>query len=95
MAIPAARHLWELKSAVYDTPYENEVKDYALEGFTFVKKYTTKREIYLDNPVDIANLFTMTPYAYRTSAAEREHLAALETLITLASFEVLVYIKKQ
>ena len=38
MAIPAARHLWELKAAVYDHPYENEVKDYALEGFTFLEK---------------------------------------------------------
>ncbi len=93
MAIPAARHLWELKCAVYDTPYENEVKDYALEGFTFVKKYTTEREIDLDDQTDIANLFMMTPYAYRTGSIERERLAALQTLTTLAAFEVLVYKK--
>lgn len=93
MAIPAARHLWELKCAVYDTPYENEVKNYDLEGFTFLKKYTAEREVYLDNQTDIANLFTMTPYAYRTGAVERERLAALETLTTLTAFEVLVYRK--
>lgn len=93
MAIPAARHLWELKSAIYDTPYENEVRDYALEGFTFVKKYTAERDICVDNPADITNLFGMTPYAYRTGAAERERLSQLQTLKTTAAFEVLVYQK--
>ena len=91
MAIPAARHLWELKAAVYDKPYENAVRDYALEGFDFVQKYTAEREITLDNPQDIAALFAMTPYAYRTGAAERERLAALQTLTTETAFEVLVY----
>ncbi|MBR3631365.1 MAG: methyltransferase domain-containing protein [Oscillospiraceae bacterium] len=91
MAIPAARHLWELKAAVYDTPYENAVREYALEGFTFEQSYTVSREIVLDDPQDIAALFAMTPYAYRTGAAERERLAALRTLRTEAAFEVLVY----
>lgn len=93
MAIPAAKHLWELKAAVYDTPYENEVRDYGLEGFTFVEKITAAREIELNDPRDIADLFMMTPYAYRTGAAERERLSALQTLTTLAAFEVLVYRK--
>lgn len=91
MAIPAARHLYELKAAVYDKPYENAVRDYALEGFTFVEKYEATREITLESAQDIADLFAMTPYAYRTGAAERERLAALEHLTTLAAFEVLVY----
>ena len=91
MAIPAARHLWELKAAVYDKPYENAVRDYALEGFDFVQKYTSERRITLDNAEDIAALFGMTPYAYRTGAAERDRLAALQTLTTETSFEVLLY----
>lgn len=93
MAIPAARHLWRLKEAVYAKPYENTVKDYALEGFAFAEKYTAEREIFLDNPQDIADLFSMTPYAYRTGQAERERLAALERLTTETAFEVLVYRK--
>ena len=95
MAIPAAKHLWELKAAVYDEPYENEVRDYALEGFTFVKKIEASREISLDNAQDIADLFSMTPYAYRTGAKERERLAALKNLRVRAEFEVLVYRKEQ
>ena len=91
MAIPAAKHLWELKTAVYDSPYENEVKDYALEGFTFLGRREAKREIHLDTPADIQALFGMTPYAYRTGAKERERLNALESLTVRAEFEVLVY----
>ena len=73
-----------------------------LEGHLIVqekmrgKKATVKRiheiirELVVD-PQDIAALFAMTPYAYRTGAAERERLAALQTLTTETAFEVLVY----
>ena len=94
MAIPAARHLWELKAAVYDTPYENEVKDYALDGFAFIEKREASRVLRLTDAKDIADLFAMTPYAYRTGARERERLQRLETLDVRAEFEVLVYRKE-
>jgi 23S rRNA (guanine745-N1)-methyltransferase len=93
MAIPAARHLWSLKAAVYEHPYENAVKDYALEGFAFTDKIETSRQIFLETKQDIADLFGMTPYAYRTGRAERERLDGLENLVTEAAFEVLVYRK--
>ena len=91
MAIPGRRHLWELKCAVYDTPYENEVKDYALEGFSFCERLYAHREITLETPEEIRALFAMTPYAYRTGARERDRLAALTSLTTLTEFEVLIY----
>ena len=94
MVIPAAKHLWELKCAVYDKPYENSVKDYALEGFVFTDKVTAKKEITLENPQDIADLFSMTPYAYRTGEKERSRLAALERLTTQTEFEILIYHRK-
>ena len=37
MVIPSKRHLWELKQAVYDSPYENEVKGYDLPEFELLK----------------------------------------------------------
>lgn len=95
MVIPAAKHLWELKAAVYDTPYENEVRDYRLDGFTFVRKIEASRKITLDCAKDIADLFSMTPYAYRTGVKERERLAALTALTTQTAFEVLVYRKEE
>jgi 23S rRNA (guanine745-N1)-methyltransferase len=91
--VPGPRHLWELKTAVYDHPYENEVKDYALEGFTFINKCEARREIDLDSSEDIQALFGMTPYAYRTGSKERERLQALTALSVRTEFEVLIYQK--
>ena len=93
LAIPAAKHLWEMKEAVYATPYENEVKDYALEGFSFVKCCPSRRRIALECRQDILDLFSMTPYAYRTKPVEQKRLEALETLEVQTAFEVLVYQK--
>ena len=39
MVIPDTMHLWELKSVIYDRPYENQVKDYLLKGFDLIKAY--------------------------------------------------------
>jgi len=93
MAIPSAKHLWKLKQAIYDKPYENEVKDYSLDGFTFLKKYACQKDIFLDNHDDIQALFEMTPYAYRTSPKEKERLSSLDSLTTETAFEVLIYQK--
>ncbi len=94
MAIPAEKHLWELKTAVYDKPYENQVRDYELENFVFQQKITTEKEIFLSRPEDIKNLFQMTPYAYRTSPHEKERLEKLETLSVRTAFEILIYQKE-
>ena len=95
MVIPSAKHLWELKKAIYDKPYENEVKDYSLDGFQFVRKYECQKDIFLDNHEDIQALFEMTPYAYRTSPKEKERLSGLDSLTTETAFEVLVYQKER
>ncbi|MDE5769862.1 MAG: methyltransferase domain-containing protein, partial [Oscillospiraceae bacterium] len=57
--IPAAKHLWEFKQAVYDKPYENQVKVYGLEHFAFLEKTEVQNRIFLDSSEDIQNLFQM------------------------------------
>lgn len=94
LGIPAARHLMGLKRAIYDTPYENEVKPYELEGFSFVGKRKVEAVISLPDPTAIQNLFRMTPYYYKTGQKEQARLAALETLETEIAFELLQYNKK-
>jgi len=89
--IPDRDHLWELKSAVYDRPYENEVQDFTLEGFRFLEAVSVRTMLQLDGSTDIKNLFGMTPYAYKTSAENAARLDALETLQTRASFLILCY----
>ncbi len=92
MAIPFEEHLWELKQAVYDTPYKNEVRPYELDGFRLLQKKRIRRKISLESNEDIQSLFSMTPYYYRTGKEQRERLNALEKLETTTDFELLIYI---
>ena len=91
MAIPSENHLWELKQAVYDTPYKNEVKPYELEGFEFIRAQKVTYNMELTSSEDIMALFSMTPYYYRTGRDQQERLANLDSLSTKADFELLVY----
>ena len=93
LVIPAKRHLWELKQTLYDEPYENEVKSYALEGFSLLEKAEVCEQIRLESQTDIQQLFSMTPYYYKTSAAGQALLAARDTLETQIAFELLEYRK--
>ncbi|MBR6967163.1 MAG: methyltransferase domain-containing protein [Ruminococcus sp.] len=94
MAIPSEEHLWELKQAVYDTPYKNEVKPYELEGFELIGKKHITYDMELTSREDIEALFAMTPYYYRTSPQQRDRLAGYDSLRTKADFELLIYCAK-
>lgn len=91
MVIPSELHLWEMKKAIYDIPYKNEVKPYELDGFTLIGKKRIRYNISLESQDDIQALFSMTPYYYRTGREQQERLAALERLETTADFELLTY----
>lgn len=93
MAIPEREHLFGLKAAIYDTPYKNETADYAVEGFQLQRTQRLTRTVTLDTQERIADLFAMTPYAYRTSAAGRERVAALQRLTTTLDFRLFLYRK--
>lgn len=95
MAIPSTNHLWELKKAVYDTPYKNEVKPYELDGFSHIGTEHINFTMKIDNKADIQSLFSMTPYYYRTGKSEQERLNNLEYLETQADFEILTYKKTE
>lgn len=93
MVIPAARHLFGLKEALYATPYENEVADTALDGFHLLEQISIRDTITLANEADLWNLFTMTPYFYRTPPKAKEKLRQQAPLTTEIAFEILVYEK--
>jgi 23S rRNA (guanine745-N1)-methyltransferase len=84
-----------MKRKIYDIPYKNEVKPYELDGFEFVGKREIKYGIRLSSREDIASLFSMTPYYYRTGREQQERLAGLSELETTVHFELLTYIKPQ
>ena len=89
--IPGARHLWDLKSVLYDVPYENEVADYELDGFELLEKNELHDRVLLKTPEQIRDLFAMTPYYHRTPRQGHERLAELKELSLETSFEVLAY----
>jgi 23S rRNA (guanine745-N1)-methyltransferase len=95
MVIPAAEHLFELKSVVYDTPYKNEVEDTRLDGFTLLSSTPLTYKASLTSGEAISSLFYMTPYAYRTRPSDRERIRALTSLEVTLDFLILVYSKCQ
>ena len=72
--IPLERHLWGLKCAVYDRPYENEVPDPALSGFALTTRRELRGTVTLRSQAEIEALFCMTPYYYKTGARDQAKL---------------------
>lgn len=92
-AVPLERHLWGLKKLIYDTPYENPPTDLEEPGFHMVEQRELRYQITLDKNEDIMNLFQMTPYYYKTGAADQEKAARAQCLTTAVEFGVCVYEK--
>ena len=93
MAIPGENHLFELKSAIYKTPYKNTVADTALSGFELISDENLTYNMHLDSPEAIRSLFMMTPYAYRTRPDDRKKIEELKRLDCTADFRIFVYRK--
>ena len=91
--IPLENHLWELKEAVYDNPYKNEVKEYAIEGFELARCSELHRKINLGSCEDIKNLFMMTPYYYKTSEKDFKKLDQIDSMKVSTEFAVLAFRK--
>lgn len=92
--VPAARHLWELKQALYDAPYLNEEKETPYPGFVYEEIVPVNGSITLPCQEDIQNLFRMTPYCWKTPKAGVQRLAALDSLTVQISFRIHVFRKE-
>ena len=91
LAVPAERHLWGLKCAVYDTPYENEVRRDVLPHFTLKEVRQIRETVTVCGNDHIKALFAMTPYFWKTSVSDRQKLDTLEQLTTEIAFDLLLY----
>lgn len=91
-AVPTARHLFGLKKVLYTSPYENEVRDTAYEGFSFVEAREAVAQLTLEGE-SVQQLFAMTPYYWNTPAEGAARLAACRQLTTEIGFRYLVYRK--
>ena len=84
-------HLMGLKRALYESAYENEDRADMPKGMKLVCREELKYTICLEDNADIKNLFSMTPYYWRTSPADCEKLEGLNTLQTVVDINFLVY----
>lgn len=92
--IPLENHLMELKKAIYDKPYLNEVLSARTEGFEIIEEVKICREIELCSNEDILNLFRMTPYYYKTGIDDQKKIDALNSLAVQAEFGIRIYRKE-
>ena len=91
--VPGEKHLWELKSAIYEKPIPNRPEPKEIEGLSLIKERKVCFEITLEEKEDIESLFQMTPYYYRTSREDHQKLLALDRLTTRVEFNILIYEK--
>ena len=91
---PLEEHLMGLKKAIYEKTYENPAPAYAPEGFRLVKKEEVRKTLILERSEDIQNLFSMTPYYYKTGREDQEKARGLTYLETPIAFGIFVYEKE-
>ena len=91
--VPGSRHLWGLKTALYDTPYLNDEALPATELLTLKGKQKVSAGIHLASAGDIDAVFRMTPYFYHTSPADKAKLDGLDSLDTEIEFVIGEYVK--
>ena len=90
---PREKHLFELKKAIYDTPYENDVETADFCGFRLISEKRLTYTFTMKSQDEIHKLFMMTPYYYKTSKEGQARAAALDSLSATADFAVAVYEK--
>ncbi|MFR4973349.1 MAG: 50S rRNA methyltransferase, partial [Butyricicoccus pullicaecorum] len=90
---PGARHLWGMKEVLYQKPYENPTEIRELPGLTFEREVCVEDTITLSDPQDIAALYQMTPYAWKTPKEAADRLLHRDALTTPISFQIHLYRK--
>ncbi len=88
------RHLWGLKQTLYDDTYQNAKRADLPQRMRLIEQRTVRDEIEVVGNEQILNLFSMTPYYWRTSSDDRRKLEGLDTLKTEISFDCRVYVKE-
>lgn len=91
--LPDADHLLGIKEVLYENVIYNVMKEKDLKGFKLIDEIHIKDDITLKNKDEIYDLFTMTPYYYKSSKESMNKLLSKDSLKTRVSFVLLVYQK--
>ena len=87
-------HLYGFKSAIYDTPYKNELRADLPTRMEKLESVKVRFDITLETYEDKMNLFSMTPYYYRTSKEDADKLKAEAPIVTEVEFDIDIYRKR-
>ena len=87
-------HLLGLKRALYDTVKENDGRADMPKSMKLIEERRVSFEITVNGKDDIQNLFSMTPYYWRTSPTDSEKLKDLESLTTAVDMVIAIYRKE-
>ncbi len=87
------RHLWEMRSIIYDEPRENTKGIKCPEGFALSEEKIVSAKVKLPDNETIMNLFTMTPFYHRCPKDGRERLEATNKLEITVEAVIHVYKK--
>lgn len=86
-------HLMGLKHVLYESTYENKERADLPVNTQMTEHLTLKYDIKVNGHDAVDNLFSMTPYYWRTSESDKEKLLGIECLKTEVEFEIYVYKK--
>ena len=88
-------HLLGLKKAIYDKVYTNEARADMPQKMKLQEKHTVSYVAEIEGADAIRNLFSMTPYSYRTSEKDMQKLLSLTSLKTEVEVDIFVYRKAE
>ncbi len=91
-AVPSPHHLFALKQQLYEKPYLNETRSIQYEGFTLENRIEARSVITVEKE-QIKNLFSMTPYYWKTPEHAAASLYSLDKLETEIGFDFVIYRK--
>ena len=90
-AVPGERHLYGLKELLYENPYENPHRETEYPGFRFVGRTAVRGEIRVPDSQTAVDLFTMTPYYWKTGPQAAQRLETVEGVSTELGVDFLRY----
>ena len=89
------RHLFGLKEILYENPYLNPGRADLPTDMKQIDRRRLTYRIEVEGREQIEALFSMTPYYWRTSEADRTKLKILDRLETEVDFDIFLYRKGQ
>jgi len=89
---PDKQHLYQLKQAVYEHPYYNQIEEIKIDGLKLIKEIPIQKTMNVTKE-DLLHLFQMTPYVNTTSSDDKEKLYHIDDLDITFAFLIDIYQK--